>query len=165
MSQITITKIQETGSEVLTDLQALDSRIRERAFEIFQKRDSGDGGQLDDWLEAERDLTVRLETDLVENDSAFQLNLAAPGFKAKDLSVTALPDAVVVRGESRATHREKILLSRFELPVAIDVDQVTASLDNGVLRITAAKATAGETISNKREAGSEKGAISQAAAA
>ncbi len=62
------------------ELKALTNEIRDRAFGIFQRRGAGDGGELDDWLQAERDLTCATRSDLVEKDSEFQLSVEVPGF-------------------------------------------------------------------------------------
>lgn len=155
MSNIAIAKIHEADREApsfLAEIKAWTDRIRERAFAIFQRRGSGHGMALDDWLQAERDLTLATESDLTEKDAKYQLRIATPGFTEKELTVTALPDALVVRAESAHRHEkdegsvhfcefgEKKLFRRFDLPEAIDVDKVTAQLDKGILRVTAAKA-------------------------
>jgi HSP20 family molecular chaperone IbpA len=155
MSHIPIARIREAGSErpsLLTELKELTERIRERAFAIFQRRGSAEGSALNDWLQAEQDLMLGTESDLVEKDSKYYVAITVPGFAEKGLKVTALPDTLVVRGESkhrREKHEgdihfselgEKTLFRRFDLPEAIDVDKVTAQLDKGVLRVTATKA-------------------------
>ena len=158
MSNVAITKVhkgqdvQEDASSFLEDFKALTSQIRDHAFAIFQKRGAGEGKAVDDWLEAERSLTCATESELIEKDSAFQLSVAVPGFAEKDIKVTALPDELVVSAVSEHRHEkdegnihfcefaEKQLFRRFELPKAINVDKVTASVDKGILRVTAEKA-------------------------
>lgn len=155
MSHISIAKIHEAEREapsLLVELKTLSDKIGERAFAIFQGRGSGEGGALDDWLQAERDLTRATESDLIEKDSGFQLRIAVPGFTERDLKVTALPEVLVVRAESAHRHEkdegkvsfcefdEKKLFRRFDLPAAIDVDKVTAHLDKGILWVDATKA-------------------------
>jgi len=155
MSHIAIARVhngQEDAPSFLDDLKALTSQIRDRAFSIFEKRGTGEGDALDDWLQAERDLTCATESDLVEKDGEFRLSVSVPGFAEKDLKVTALPDGLVVSAESKHRHEkdegsvhfcefsEKQLFRRFDLPKAIDVDKVTAHLDKGILRVTAARA-------------------------
>ncbi|HYA18166.1 MAG TPA: Hsp20 family protein [Bryobacteraceae bacterium] len=154
MSQIAITRVRDEkeSPSVLEDLKALAARVRDRAFAIFEKRGAGGGKDLDDWLEAERELILSTESELSEKDSRFELSIAVPGFAPKDLEVTALPDALIVRGESAQERKskegnvefreEKQLLRRFDLPGEIDVDKVSADLEKGVLHVTAAKAAA-----------------------
>lgn len=153
MSQVAVEKVHGDGTQCsqFEAIKSLDDRIRQRAFEIFEHRAGGRQSELDDWFEAERELIWSPESDLVEKDGKFELQVAVPGFDAKDISVAALPDAVVVRAESTHKHDkgdgdvcfcefERSLFRRFDLPAPIDVDKVTANLDNGFLKLTAAKA-------------------------
>jgi HSP20 family molecular chaperone IbpA len=170
MAEITVTRIHETGSEsqsLLAELETLKNRIREYAYGIFQLRGSEDGSALEHWLEAERDLTINVASDLVENNTEFQLGVAVAGFDANDLKVTALPGAIVVQGKALMSQAsgEKALFSRFELPIAIDIDQVTARLKDGILLISAPKAVLNVTTTERRAPGSEKAAAANAAAA
>jgi HSP20 family molecular chaperone IbpA len=64
-----------------------------------------------------------------------------------------MPDALVVQAGGTHTHEgksgnvrfcefsEKELFRRLDLPAPIDVDKVSASLDKGILQVTAPKAT------------------------
>ena len=49
-------KPQATETE---DPQGLKSQIRQRAFELYQERGREDGHQLDDWLLAEEEITIK----------------------------------------------------------------------------------------------------------
>jgi HSP20 family molecular chaperone IbpA len=51
-------------------------------------------------LQAEHDPIFVPESELVEKDGKYKIRVAAPGFKATETSVTALPDAVIVSAES-----------------------------------------------------------------
>jgi len=82
------------------------------------------------------------------------VRVSAPGFDPEDVQVTALPDALIVKAASTHMHDksegdvrfcefgQKTLFRRFELPAEIDPDGVTASLDKGMLDLTAPKARA-----------------------
>ena len=159
MSHVAIEKVHGKGeppASFLEDLRNLAERIRHRAFEIFEHRGSADGSDLDDWLQAEREMTWAPESELKESGGRFELEIAVPGFEEKDLNVTALQDAVVVRAEAshsyektehgvhRTEYGERSLLRRFDLPGPIDVDKVSANLDHGVLKLSAPKAVAGQ---------------------
>ncbi len=110
------------------------------------------GSPVDDWLKAERELIWAPESDLVEKNGHFQLQVAMPGFDANEVYVTAFPDAVTVRAESAHKHEEnngdvyfcefgeKTLFRKFDLPAPIDVDSLTACPERGVLQVSAAKA-------------------------
>jgi hypothetical protein len=42
---------------VTGDPQGLKSKVRQRAFELYQERGSEEGRELDDWLRAEEEIT------------------------------------------------------------------------------------------------------------
>jgi HSP20 family molecular chaperone IbpA len=155
MSNVAIEKVdgKKAGSDsIFKEIDALSERIRRRAFEIFAGHQGGDGFALEDWLNAERELLCSCDADLIEQDGKYQLRMNAPGFAPGDLRITALPDALIVTGESTHTHNkndgdvqfceigEKTLFRRFDLPKSIDPDKVTADLNKGVLHLTAVKA-------------------------
>ena len=74
-----------------------------------------------------------------------------PGFDVNDVEVTATPNEVIVHAatekESKA-EQDNVLWTefgsndfyrRFDVPNAVNVDQVTAKLDNGILKVNAPK--------------------------
>jgi len=109
---------------------------------------------VDDWLQAEREIVWAPASELIENKDDFRARIALPGFEAKELEITATPNALVVRAESTHTHEGKEadvrfcefsgrkMFRRLDMPADIDVDKVTASLDKGMLEVTAPKAKA-----------------------
>ena len=155
MSQVPVQKInsdQAQSSSMVEEVQSLAERIRERAYQLFENRGRSDGSALDDWLQAENDLVLIPQSDLVETNGNFEMHVAMPGFEPKDIEVDALPDSLVVRGQNAHTHQqkdgkvqfcefgEKRVFRRFDLPAPIDTDHVNASLDKGLLTLTVPKA-------------------------
>jgi len=152
MASIAVEKVKGSGQPPSPNdkLKTRAERIRQRTYEIFQNRGT-DGRQVDDWLQAERDLIFAPESELVEKDGKYEIRIAAPGFRAAETNVTALPDAVIVSAQSSHKNEEKeadvhfcefgakTLFRRVDLPKPINVDKVTASLDDGMLRIVAQK--------------------------
>jgi len=166
MSQVAVEKIGGRGTAlpaIFDEAKDLFERVRQHAFELFQSRRGGPGSEVDDWLKAEQDLIWNPESDLVEKDGKFEVQMAVPGFEVKDMQVAATPDALIVRAEATHKHEqdkgnvyfcefgEKELFRRFDLPRPIDVDKVTANLDKGVLHITAAQITAAKEEAKPRE--------------
>jgi HSP20 family protein len=125
--------------------------VSKRAFELFQHRGSIPGNDRDDWFQAERELLWSPPIELIETETQYKLRLAAPGYTAGDIKVSALPDAIVVSAEAEKESQKKAgtvhtneitsrkLFRRVELPSQIDVDKVTASFEGGLLLLTAAK--------------------------
>jgi len=74
-----------------------------------------------------------------------------PGLEPDDVHVTALPHTLIVKASSAHRHDndegdvrfcefdQKTLFRRFDLPEPINVDNVTAKLEKGMLRLTALK--------------------------
>ncbi len=141
----------EGSSSFLDDVQRTFDEIQRRAFGLFQERGGFGGSDLEDWIRAERDLFQVGASELVEKEKEFVLRVAVPGLEAKHLKVTALPDTLVIEGqgehvrESKEEHTlfreftEKKLFRRVDLPSNLDLDKVKATLDKGVLEITAPK--------------------------
>lgn len=156
MSQVAIYKCKntETTPQMLMEhVEAITDSIRKRAINIFQNRNGENDSDLDDWLQAERDVVWSPASELVDNKKEFRARIALPGFDAKDIQVSAMPDALVIQADATHTHEGKSgdvcfcefsgkkLFRRLQLPASVDVDKVTASVDKGILEVTAPKAT------------------------
>ena len=155
MPNITVQKVADPGKMPLTwftEMQTIFDRIRDKAFTLFAENGCVHGRAVEDWLAAEREVFWVPESELVEKDKEFELRIAAPGFEANDVEVTALPDSIVVRaGATRKSGKAegtvcfsefcgKQLYRRFALPAPIEVNKTAATLDKGVLKVTAPKA-------------------------
>ncbi|CAM4330066.1 Hsp20/alpha crystallin family protein [Nocardiopsis rhodophaea] len=90
--------------------------------------------------------------DLVETDDSYIVEIELPGVRKRDITIDTYDRELVVRGEMKESEsggrfwRRTRPVGHFEhnvvLPSAVDTDSITASLNDGVLRITAPKATA-----------------------
>jgi HSP20 family molecular chaperone IbpA len=155
MAQISISKYTDPEAMPETMLErigAITDIIRERAYDLFESRDGASGSDLGDWLQAERDTVWLPVSELLDEGTEFRARLALPGFDAKDVQVSALRDALVVQADATHTHEghngnvcfcefsQNKVFRRINLPASIDVDKVSASLDKGILLVTAPKA-------------------------
>jgi HSP20 family molecular chaperone IbpA len=155
MASLHVEKVRDseaTGMPVIDAIERMLNDTRRRAFELFQRRGCTDGGALDDWLSAERELLSSSPAELIEDERQFRLQVAVPGLDPNNLRITAMPHSIVVRAEAAHHHdkcegrvhfcefSERRLLRTFDLHAPIDVDRVSAALDKGMLVITAAKA-------------------------
>jgi HSP20 family protein len=139
-------------------INALTDEVRQQAYHLFERRGCTAGQEVDDWLQAERELVWSPPSELIENQDNFQARIALPGFDGKDVEVTATPDALIVRAESTHTHEGqegdvcscecagRKLYRRLDLPEAITVDKVTVSIEKGILEINAPKAAKEEQL-------------------
>lgn len=136
-------------SSVADELRDLHSRIAQRAYALFQRR-NGDGvDPIGDWLSAERELIWKPSLDVRERDGGFVVEAKMPGVDAADIAVDVSPEEIIVRGsterhaagESRGVQRSDAVVaeafSSIALSKPIDVGATKAAFKNGTLRITA----------------------------
>eukprot|EP00980_Cylindrotheca_fusiformis_P006221 scaffold1328_cov108-Cylindrotheca_fusiformis.AAC.11 len=81
--------------------------------------------------------------ELIDNDEKFQLSVDVPGVKADDIDVSLEDGFLTVTGQRLASDDSSRFTSKFSetfsLDSAVDVEKFTASLNDGVLVITAPK--------------------------
>ena len=109
MSTVTVHKIREANDASPPFFEPIDrlfDEIRQRAFSLFEERGRVSGHDLDDWLQAEREVLWSPPAELIEKEKEFQARVAVPGFEAKDIRITALPDAIVIEADAE-TKQEK----------------------------------------------------------
>ncbi len=155
MANVPIQKLEASKpalTPLLEGMKATFDKIRERAFELFERRGGAPGLDVDDWVRAEHELFWVPQAELTETETEYKIKVGVPGFDAKDLDVTVQPQEILVQG--RAEQREekmeqgvsfsefgsKSLYRRFVLESSIDLGGVSASVENGMLTITAPKA-------------------------
>ena len=157
MFDVKIEKVEKLGNRVMpifTETEQVLRRIGERAFELFAGRGFGDGGALDDWLKAEREICWPA-AELLERDKDFVLSVALPGFEASETSVTATPRELIVHAKTQTERndeskqektnvcwsefRSNDVYRRVELGKDIEVGKVSASLKHGLLKVVASK--------------------------
>jgi len=84
--------------------------------------------------------------NVLETDSEYQLELSAPGFDKKDISLSIEDQVLVIKGqhkeektENSVYHRREFSASEFsrffELSDDIDTEKIKATHENGVLKI------------------------------
>jgi len=152
MSQVAIKKANEASKTSLPIFEEIAKRfesVRQRAFDLFENRGHELGHDREDWLKAERELFNWPASELAEKDGTYEIQVALPGFETQDVEVTTTPNEVIIHAETKEekkTQKNNVLWTefgsnnvyrRFELPNRINVDKVTANLENGVLRVIA----------------------------
>jgi HSP20 family protein len=156
MSQVAIEKVNNASKRTLpifADFAERFEAIRRRAFGLFEMRGCELGHDVEDWLKAEHELMGWPAAKLAEKDGVYQMQITLPGFEARDVEVTATPSEILVHAATKAETKEEkdnILWTefgsnevyrRFEVPNPINVDKVTAKIENGILRINAPEIT------------------------
>ena len=154
MANVTVQKIEKREAKPMPIFEEMEKRIgevRQRAFDLFEKRGREFGHALDDWLRAEHDVCGWPAAELDEKAEEYELQMTLPGFDPEEVQVTATPSEILVHAELKPEKAEeaKVLWTefgpnnvcrRFAMPHPIDVEKTRARLDKGMLHITAAKA-------------------------
>ena len=97
MTGVSVHKVNpEESLSVVKEIETIYDQIRQRAFELFERRGCTLGKDMDDWLNAEAQFVFAPPSELIEGKKSFEIHVAAFGFTRDQLKVAALPDCVVV---------------------------------------------------------------------
>ena len=135
---------QVTAHELEMKMTSLLNRVHTLAYEIFERRNGENGHDLDDWLQAERDLGL-LVGRIEETPTKIRIRIERPEFTAAEITVHAESLAITVEGataqelnsenQCATESSERTFFGRYQLPSPIDPGRVTATLQDGVLEI------------------------------
>jgi HSP20 family molecular chaperone IbpA len=139
MDIVTTVPVRLKGPDSITLLlEDVRERTARRAYENFVVRGAVHGHDLDDWLEAERELILKPDLEVrIEREDVF-VEVILPEIDLPNLTVHVAPRQLVISSD---TDREGSQVCRvIDLPILISLDGVDAELFHNVLRITAAVA-------------------------
>jgi HSP20 family protein len=156
MSTVPVHTIHEGGITLpfFIEVQRVFNQIRERAYSLFEQKGAVPGRDIDDWLEAERELTWSPPAEIAEVGNEFHIRIAVPGFDQDDIEITVLAGTIIVSAKAEKKRElancsvylpglgARRLFRRLDLPAPADVEKITARLEKGVLAIIVAKAEA-----------------------
>ena len=81
--------------------------------------------------------------ELVDDETKFQLSVDVPGIKMEDIDISLDDGYLTVRGQRVASDDHSKFMSKFSqtflVDPAVDIDKFSATLDHGVLTVTAPK--------------------------
>jgi HSP20 family protein len=136
-------------SSILDEMNQMQERITRRAYDLFEQSGRLFGRDLDDWLQAERELVWKPALELRETDGEFVLEVAVPGVDPKDIDIEVTPEYIVLKADIQHEHEEKkgnVHICEFQsgkmyrsihLPKKINPDKVKAEFKNGLLKLKA----------------------------
>lgn len=137
-----------TVDNISFQIGELSSRIAQRAYDCFEARGGQHGNDLGDWLRAEQELVHRVPFHSQELGDRIELELEVPQNDSQNLQVSVDARRLLVKsvpetadhetGEPGSTPQHS-LFHVIDLPFEIDVDKVTATLNEGNLRVSVAK--------------------------
>ncbi len=151
MPSVAVQKISgnEKSLPIFDEIANKFHQVRERAFALFESRGRQVGASIEDWLKAEREILGSPSAELAEKDGGYELQVALPGFDAKDVEVTATPTEIIVHAsfrQEKKSEKDRVLWTEFtsndvfrqvQISKPIEAAKATATLDNGVLRVAA----------------------------
>ena len=142
--------ILENSDPISAEGEAIQSRIRQRAFELSQARPN-DARELYDWLIAESQIMSVPPVKIVEKGGELEAKFAVAGIRPEDLHVMVTADQIVVKGEHNESiesdegtvhfsdFRSATVFRSVTLPHPIDTKSVKVDFEHGLLRVSAAK--------------------------
>lgn len=142
---------------ILGEVAQIHEMIRRRAFEIFESRGDAFFGEMDDWLKAERELSLQPKLEMRRSDGKFEIEADLPGVDPRDLDVKVTGQDVLItahrhggsgngnakaeaKPEAKEDHRAESFLKLFgaiHFPEVIEQAAVKAEYRKGHLRVTA----------------------------
>jgi HSP20 family molecular chaperone IbpA len=135
---------------LLEEIQALRDKISRRAYDLFQNRGASDGGPMDDWLRAEREVCWVPQEELQETDRAFHLRIGISGLADETIEITLLPEMVILRSAKESGNAApcaadlrqsgpKVLFRQIVFPSQIHTESAVIRMEADRLRVSAAK--------------------------
>jgi HSP20 family molecular chaperone IbpA len=92
---------------IVDELNDVHDRIMKRAFDIFAGNGHAFGKDLEDCLQAERELVWRPAIEIQEKDEKILLRIATPGVDPKDIDIDVTPEDILVKAETHHEHKEE----------------------------------------------------------
>jgi HSP20 family molecular chaperone IbpA len=122
--------------------------IRLRAYHRFLERGGSDGAALEDWLSAERDLSLEPAIEVKQKGGRLEITAPLPDVDPTTLDVQVTTEDVLIKAEMetgrrvhgdavRSTNGPAQVFRAIRLPASIDPDRVKAAYSKGQLRLTA----------------------------
>src|SRR5262245_7556530 len=105
-------------------LRGVRERIARRAYENFVERGSVHGHHIDDWLNAERELIIKLTPAVVVGGEDVFVEMILPEMDLSNLTVHVAPSRIVISSDQDAGDLQ--LCQVIDLPVEISLDGVDA---------------------------------------
>lgn len=137
--------------------QMFDSVAR-RAYEIFESKGPPWGHDLEDWLQAERELFHPAHISVSESAAGLSIRAELPGFNAKEVEVNIEGRRVTISARREAREEKKDKKSIFseycsnqvlrvvDLPTDVKVAESKANIRDGVLTLELPKVVPAQSI-------------------
>jgi HSP20 family molecular chaperone IbpA len=139
MDIVTTIPVRLNGPESIEPvLGEIRERVTRRAYENFVDRGAVHGHDVDDWLDAERELVMRPAAEIHFEGKDLFVEMTLPEIDLPNLTVHIASSQLVISSDADLDGIQ--LCQVIDLPVQILLDGIDAEQSNNVLRISAAVA-------------------------
>ena len=137
------------STSIVDELEGMQDRIMRQAYDIFESNGGLFGKDIEDWMQAERELVWKPAIELTEKDDQFRLELAAAGVDPKSIVIEVTPEDILIRADAHHEHRKGDgevhacefasgnLFRSIHLPKKIEPEKVKAEFKGGLLTLNA----------------------------
>jgi HSP20 family molecular chaperone IbpA len=141
----------ENSEPIAAETEEIQSRIRARAYELSMERGHG-GREVDDWISAESEIISVPPVEISEAGGTFKVLIAVAGINPADLKVMAAGSQLLLTGDYRHQHdpdagtihlcdfKSATVFRSIELPSPVEPASMEIQFEDGLIRISAAKA-------------------------
>lgn len=148
---VSVKPVKRAGS-LFDELTEVERQLSKRAFEFFEDRGWVFGHDLEDWLQAEKELLWRPCAELTETDAALRGSFALAGLTPKDVEILVEPNRLTVRADTKHEHGKEegdlyfcefhqgCLYRSIALPSTVVPEKAKAQMKEGMLTVTLPKA-------------------------
>jgi HSP20 family molecular chaperone IbpA len=138
--------VQKDGG-FLETFDAIQNRIRKRAHEMFQMRDSNNGDHLTDWFNAESEVLTEIALDWKEKPDRYVLSGKIDGFAPNEINIQCADGRISVGGSHKVekakdgeyTSSEINFFRTVSLPQGVDTAHLETKFENGYLEVVLPK--------------------------
>lgn len=142
--------VTDTNS-IVDELMRRQDMIARRAFDLFQSHADMFNAELEDWLQAERELFPQPSIEVRRANNHFEIDASLPGVDPKKVDVKVTAEDVLITAEREATEAGPASAAEagqtsdgkvqyfqsIHLPEPIDPNQVKADYRRGRLHLSA----------------------------
>ena len=128
------------STSILDEVENVYDDITKRAYEKFMERGRSGVLDIDDWLEAEREILMKPEARLIEKRRHYIVRLHLPNMDPANVRILATRDDLVVQSSSRYTGAR--IFKTVHFPEAIDLRRIRSSWLGEKLIVVALRAEA-----------------------
>jgi HSP20 family molecular chaperone IbpA len=143
----------EDAAPIARDIEEIQSRIRQRAFEISSIRGHS-GREVEDWLSAESEIISVPPAEVVEVEGVYRISVAIAGVDPDAVKIMMSAHQVLIRADFRHEHetagvtvhlcdfKSATVFRSIQLPERINLKTIKVEFSDGLLRITSTRQAA-----------------------